>query len=436
MPHLTRHARRSERRSQPGFAAAVLGWLVLGSCGGERQVAGPEEGNGTPDVAHLVVTVQADDPDLAAALGWEAGVPGAELQLLRNGGNMWRSATTDAAGVAEFPNVLPGLHRLYAGRTLSQAEADAAGQPIRAFGDGRTVEIDQVGDVSLTLHVVADHPGTLVIGEISGWSPPPEETGGSYEEAEYFEVYNNSDQVVHLDGKLFGATLVANESIPIPCTDHQGIRDDAGGVLARQAVAFPGTGSSYPVEPGEVKLVAVSAIDHSPVHPELFDLSHADFELRGVASADNPAVPDMLDVGLEPFVATLGNSSVTPLDPGRKAFFVAEPLDPQTLPIAYRDPNGRGWVQIPRESLIDVVGLSIIWPDSDRQFPPCVPMVHPDFDRYEGGFMEIGLGVERGKVSWHRRILRNAGGRAILQDANTSAVDIVIAPLSPGTVAP
>lgn len=53
------------------------------------------------------------------------------------------------------------------------------------------------------------------------------------------------------------------------------------GVYARKALAFPGSGGEHPILPGEVKVVATSAIDHTPVHPDLFDLSSADFEIRG-----------------------------------------------------------------------------------------------------------------------------------------------------------
>lgn len=82
------------------------------------------------------------------------------------------------------------------------------------------------------------------------------------------------------------------------------------------------------------------------------------------------------------------------------------------------------------------MGLSVIITDADTDFPPCAPMVHPDFDRYEGGFREIGFGVETLKESYQRRVLRFEGGRAILQNANTSAVDVAMLPLTPGTLPP
>ena len=206
-------------------------------------------------------------------------------------------------------------------------------------------------------------------------------------------------------------------------------------MVGRQMVAFPGGGGDHPLAPGQVALVAVSAIDHTEVHPSLPDLSGAAFEIRGVASVDNPLVPDMLDVGLAPFVQDLGGSSLTRLSVLRQAFFISDPITPGSLPVAYRDGNGQGWVQVPRESLIDVVGLTVILADADRQFSPCIPLVHPSFDRYEGGFLTIAMGLEEPRLSYQRRVLRS-GGTVTLQDANTSAVDFILADLTPGTLPP
>jgi len=420
-----------------GLCGALALFGVSACGGGERQVTGPDEGGGT-SVARLVihVGVEAEAADLASALGWEGGIPGAELHLLRNGTKTWKTTTTDESGDAEFPNLLRGLYRIYAGRVLSEEEASGAGQVVRAFGDGVTLDVRSVGDIPLELTLVPDQTKGLVISEVSNFSPPVTETGGSsYNEAVYFEVYNNSPQTLFLDGTIVGVTFFAGETVPTSCATNQFQRDDPAGVYGRRMLAFPGAGAEFPILPGEVKVVPVAAIDHTQVSPLLFDLSGADFEMRSGASADNPSVPNMLDVGLEPFVQSLGGASLLPVA-GREAWFLAEPLDPQSLPILYRDGNGSGWVRIPTESLIDVTGFTKIVPDLDRDFPPCIPMVNKRFDRYEGGFDVLELGVENTRVSTQRKILRFESGHAILQDANTSAVDFMLADPTPGTLPP
>lgn len=412
-------------------ATSTLLVLTVWSCGGERQVAGPDPAR-TPQTELTVhATLDSEDAQLQGALAWEEGVPGATVHLLRVGTGEWKTERTDESGEATFRPVLAGTHRLYASRTLSEVEAQGLPGPIRAFGDGRPIEIKggQTNPVSLSLR--ADQAGSLVISEVSGGSPPPWETGNTgYLEAQYIEVFNNSDRVEFLDGRLLGGTLHGSNS----CTESAGPRADPGGVLATQILAFPGNGGDYPIGPGETRVIPISAIDHTGVHPNLLDLSHADFEIRGVASADNPSVPDMLDVGLERFVLTAGGGSLTPLLVSRLAYFLAEPQDPRALPVVYRDMTGRPWVRIPGHTLTDVAALVLIWPDSERDFTPCSPIVARPFDRYEGGFYPVG-GTEP-NLSFQRVVLRQEGGRAVLQDTNTSAADFVLADLTPGTQPP
>jgi hypothetical protein len=356
------------------------------------------------------------------------------VRYRRTGTDTWEEITTDDAGVATIDRPLPGLYRVYVGRTLTAGEAAAAGSPVRAFGDGRTVTLESSGGLQLEFLPRADTVGTLVISEVSGYAPPPWETNGSYNDAMYFEVFNNSSTMQFLDGLLFGPSVWGTETIPTPCVASQPARSDPAGVYAEQVIQFPGSGSEFPILPGQASVVALSAIDHRFAHPDLIDLSGASFEIRGAASADNPSVPDMLDVGLSPFVVNLGGVSVSRLTPGAESYFLARGPRPSELPILYRDGNGVGSVRIARSDILDVAALTGEYVESEREFPPCAPFVHPDFDRYEGGFLPIALGVETPRLSFQRRGLRLEDGHQLLQDTGTSAVDFFLGDLTPGTV--
>lgn len=393
--------------------------------------APPPPGSG-PSSLSVSVAVDPEDAALGVALGWEAGVPGAEVRLLRLGEATWESISTDETGVARFSNVLPGTYRLYATRTLTTAEAQGVGEPIRAFGDGQTLEIPLNGQHTTELKLLADRPSGLVISELGNWIPPNQETGNKgYWEALYFELYNGSDRAVFLDGYVFAVSFFTGTSNPTPCSVTAAARTDPTGVYIGQALQFPGSGSDYPIVPGEVKVIAVSAIDHTVVHPGLYDLTGADFEIRGVAAADNPSVPDMLDVGLEPFVTPQNGASLTPLADSEWVYVLAEPFDPQSLPIMLRDGNGRGFVRVPAALIVDAVSTGIVWPDFDLEFPQCAPTVHPNFDRYEGGFALFGAPAPR--ATYQRRILRR-DALPVLQDTNTSAFDLVFTDPTPGTL--
>ena len=247
----------------------------------------------------VVSTVDSADAALADSLGWQHGVAGAEVHLLLHGTAEWITGFTDSSGTVQFERLLPGAYRAYGGRTLTESEAERAGGVVRALGDGRTVWIGGKGQLELSLF--ADRPGSLVISEIGNGMPLPWETNVDYD-GMYFEVFNNSDSTLYLDGKLFGATpILRKETSHTTCAESEPLRTDPDGVPARFALAFPGSGTDYPIGAGEVRTVAMAAVDHTPVHWSLLDLSNADFEIGGARNANNPAVPDMQDVGLEPF---------------------------------------------------------------------------------------------------------------------------------------
>ncbi len=400
------------------------------------QVDSNEQASGevpnVPEVQRGLFTIHAlvdpADSALADSLGWQDGVPGVEIHFLRNGTAEWLTTTTDSTGTASFSDVLPGLYRVFGGRTLTEAEASAVGGVIRAFGDGRTVGFGQSG--KLELQLLGDRPGSLVISEIGGDRPLPWEVSGPTEGGLYFELYNNSGTDMFLDGKIFGVSHEANRNfLDLSCEASDVVRTDREGVYARWFLQFPGTGADYPIGPGETRLVAVEAIDHTPVHATMPDLSNADFEIGGLAN--NPAVPDMLDIGPEPiFPEMLAGFTWT--------YILAEPFGLTSLSVVWRDANGRQFFRVPREKIIDAVALMGIWPPFDAENVPCAPMVHPDFDRYEGGFKQLGLNLsDQALRSLQRKVVGiSPDGRKILMNTNTSAYDFFLGqvPRTPGWI--
>jgi hypothetical protein len=378
----------------------------------------------------VVAAVDAADSALADSLGWDGVVPGAEVNVLRNGTDQWITQRTDWSGVARFERLLPGIYRVYGGKVLTPAEAVAVGGVLRAFGDGNTELV--MGDTTVELRLYGDRPRSLVIAEIATGEPRPWEV--SYNLSKYFEVYNNSDSTVYLDGVLFGDWWIwTTHTAHTSCAVSEPWRRDSLGVGARAMLAFPGTGREYPIAPGEVKVVAVAAIDHTPVHPTTLDLSNADFEIGSPAVANNPAVPDMLDVGLESWSAYNGPGHR--LTGATSAYFLALPVDVSSLDVMYRDLQGREWLRMPRSTVLDFVRLTSVWPESDLEYPPCLNGMHPIFERYEGGFHRIGFDIdyESSEIhSYERRVLHDTSGRLILQNTNTTAFDFFSSTRTPG----
>ena len=221
-----------------------------------------------PDIATgrdtVTFHVRLEDSALAQALGWADGVPGAEIQLHRIGDPFQPHVlNTDSAGKAYISNLLPGLYKIAGYRVLSDDETDPTGGVTRAFGDGFKQELGSKGTVSLALG--ADEAGSLVISEAYDGGG----TGalGDYHWARFTELYNNSDTTVYLDGMLLGYSFGISLANVFTCEENQLFREDPLGLLSQEFHQFPGTGSDYPVAPGQVVVVALDAVDHSHADP-------------------------------------------------------------------------------------------------------------------------------------------------------------------------
>lgn len=380
-----------------------------------------------PDVtangaAGLEVHVVLEDPVVAEALGWEEGVPNAAVMLQPIDGTA-RAETlrTSAAGVARKKPFLPGYYRLAAYRRVAGEETAATGGVVRAFGGGLRVRLGISDKRVLTLQ--ADQRGSLVFSELYPVSPFNADI--DYDFAQYYELYNNADTSVYLDGLLWGtAWRISRETTAFPCEETAPFRTDSLGIWARFWHSFPGAGRDHPVAAGATVLIAMDAVDHSAVDPRFPDLTRADFELIGSPDVDNPNVPNMPEAGLAPWLLGHGLRAF----PGH-VFFIALPVSAGEM-VRMRYGDGTEWARVPAERVLDVV---LPWSDDlagEVTGPPCLLTVHARFDRLEGGFHETGEDLT---LSFQRRILQE-DSKFVLQDVNTSFTDLVIQRLSPGTV--
>jgi hypothetical protein len=105
---------------------------------------------------------------------------------------------------------------------------------------------------------------------------------------QFYELYNNSDSKLYLDGIYF-ANLTPNtatKKLPVWPTE-----DGNKYCYGERVWKFPGNGTDYPLEPGESCIIAQYAVNHklaiyNPNSP--VDLSSAEFEFN----MNNPNYPD------------------------------------------------------------------------------------------------------------------------------------------------
>lgn len=197
------------------------------------------------------------------------------------------SAKTDATGKVSVPNLIPGRYNV----TVS---AEVAHGGFTYYYSGTLTNKVITSDTQLSIDAAASKAGALVFKEIyyNGAS-------GYYFKDQFYEIYNNSDEVQYVDGLCIGTLMPATASTTI----YNWIVEDGhpeNYVYLGAVWQIPGSGSDYPVKPGESIIIAQGAQNHklikdtSPV-----DLSKAEFETFIVNQTVNPDNPESVNMTLK-----------------------------------------------------------------------------------------------------------------------------------------
>ena len=405
--------------------------LPLAGCDpGDVQLLAPNtDGAGRP-VLSLRTAIDMPYAELAAALGWEDGVPGATVRIHRRDepydSSYWVTALTDSAGQTTFPDLLSGLYEVAVRRELTPDERAVAGAAVHIVAGGRRIRLP-AGAATVTL--TPDRRGSLLLSEANIATPVPWEISSELSmPTKYFEIHNNSDTTIYLDGKYWAMGFHLLQDYPSwPCAETGDLRNDPLGVWVRMVFRFPGSGTSHPLAPGETVLVAKSAIDHRTLHPGLFDLSHADFEWVGARTVDNPQVPNLEEISI---FGTMPHHWPTEQMP----LILSEPVDLATLP-RYIDPvSGNPWVRIPGAAVLDAWVNIVDWTTFNYSTSlSCLEDLHRSFERLAGPAQMLSDFEQ--SLSFQRRVLYVLpDGRKVLQDTDTSMEDFVKAVRTPGWI--
>ncbi len=318
-------------------AIAVLALAVLAAVGCQK--------SGTKTIS---VNIRVDESKIEAA-----GVPSPESYEIRLS-NFATGITVDLQtenGVATATGVVPGLYDV----TVSGYQAKDGFTYTIAGAESGISLLSNNDEVSVLVDAVKE--SALVFKEIYY-----EGCGNYYFRDQFYEIYNNSTEVVYADGLCIAETVFANydKSIiyewPIENADQY--------VFVQTVWQIPGEGTTYPVQPGESFVIAQWGANHtakelsdgaSPV-----DLSGAEFEAieketttySGLVLTDNPAV-NMAKVVMASYAMPQWLTSVS----GSRyvIFKPAEPLKNEDFITATNaDYNGVGR-EIPISEIIDAV---------------------------------------------------------------------------------
>jgi hypothetical protein len=102
-------------------------------------------------------------------------------------------------------------------------------------------------------------------------------SGGNYFRDQFYELYNNSDEVLYLDGLVFGTLFPNVATANLPTWDMPNPDDY---VVYQWAWQIPGRGNEYPLQPGESAVISQWATDHTveKLNPLSINLSTSEFE--------------------------------------------------------------------------------------------------------------------------------------------------------------
>ncbi len=420
--HPTRIPSVASVRIPPALIALAL-LTGFGCAGGERTIVEPPP----PPSTDFVLTAQVDPEDLAAAqqLGWGSVIPTAEVRITpADSSAATQIFTTTKNGTADLGKLKAGKYLAEVRRLLSNAEISTipGTSGIVAFVGADTID-NSSGTLAGPVSVPASRRRSLVINE-SSWRVGYD-GGLPYQNGGYFELYNNSDTTIYLDGISIGfAFNIFRDGTALPCESSEAMRNDPTGVWSLYHQIFPGAGHDYPLKPGGLVTVAQDAIDHRPYYSGMPDLRGANFEFVGPADIDNPTVPNMIDKSYD----SLNDHGMPPLASGY-TIFLALPVDFDALP-KRGDPragNSRQWSQYPATSILDA--FSTTFAQSD--FAICPEMINKKFDRRLGFFQGQDDRTDFLYSPSRKVIGTTVDGRSILQDTRTSATDFVKGPVTP-----
>ncbi len=246
----------------------------------------------------------------------------------------------------------------------------------------------------------------------------------SYFRDQFYEIYNNSeDQTIYLDGIYFANLTPAAATTNLPLWPES---DGDRFVYADRIWKFPGTGTEYPLGPGESFIVSQYAVNHqlsqfNPNSPINASSSEFEFHMYHANFPDQPAVnmdhvfyngSDAIGTMTQYLTSVFGGAYVLfkPLSGEQYAPAATDSLKAMDL----SKPTSKSvFAKIPRTYIIDAVEAG----DNESKLSAKRMPASLDKGMTYVGATYCALGVARKQTGTH------ANGTPILQDTNDSTED-------------
>ena len=335
-------------------------------------------------------------------------------------GNLSYQFVTDAAGKATVEDLVPGIYDIVTNWEMSGADYKAllkdSDIPLKDNAQvivgvslmGQRLFTPEDMEVDLSAAVVQG----LMISKVY-YSGTKDDLDKTYTTDSYIEIFNNSDEVIYIDGWYLGLTeSVSPAAYPA--------KDDPEHVYLRQVCQFPGNGATYPVQPGGQIVVATkSARDHTQSAKKSVDLSGADFEVKVSEGSGNPDVPMMPIVYNSLKIQYMNLLSGGPN--GVVLFETEEDIN--TWPKVYQPglTSGEMFLVVDKEVISD--GVECLKKPAQTDPDVNTKRLQKEID---AGYININAVNGYNHESVERKVTRENDGRYYLKDTNNSSVDLAV----------
>ena len=323
-------------------------------------------------------------------------------------------------------SLLPGAYNVamsgVVAHTIGGMQAESY---VEASREGVTVAADAAANkltVESTVATIAS--SDFVIEEIffTGTLTPE---GLQYYGDQYIKITNNTDRTLYADGLM----IMQSAFMTVDKYDYTpDVMSECFSISS--SLMIPGSGTDYPVAPGESIVIADSALDHTQYNSNSMDLSKADFEYFNPLDpedVDNPEVPNVVcsfleegdfwtfhNRGFKSYAIGRLGEGVTPEKFAADYYYAPE--YELVVPGFGTFPMDTDAWKVPNEWVADAVNLSI-----EEMFAWIV--TDPSLD---SGWTYCGK-VDRDQTRYGKSVRRVEltlpDGRKILKDTNNSTAD-------------
>ena len=303
--------------------------------------------------------------------------------------------------------LVPGIYNV-----TVQAHGSLNGRAFNYIGSANSVSITGNEESYDPIKILATASSALIFKEIHYNASTVSEGTGRYLKDTFFEIYNNSDETVYADGICLGDPM----SYKVFSFDDKLENAQDYIFIGTYVWQVPGSGTQYPIAPGESFIIAASAIDHSKV-AETLDLSTAEFETicdkyKDKGQADANAVNMILACTVKE--SGLANQFGKFTDSAWCIFYPSKPLRKDGEYLESNQANNYGQ-EVLKADVLDAVD--------------CLKTENPDDKRLESVLDAGWIKCETtgGNQSIVRKIAETLpDGRIRLQDTNNTTEDFTV----------